>query len=235
MKTTRRTAIKAIAAAMMAPNIVLRQEIDREAILKQFCTTQESRYSLESPFGIGSLTYATDARFICRAEIANRIESGERRLPMMAPVLYLSNFSKSGYRLFELPAPEELTVVGDYGKCPHCGDRRISIGTEYPEFDKYGRADKWSGKSIRGLDYDPDDNTIRDPSCDACRGKEWKGPSRLIVCGVEMDYSQMKTIATIPNVEVAEVVGNANRKSMICFRGDGFEGLACGFLREPAP
>lgn len=80
MNLTRRTVLKSIAAALMAPTVRLRTEIDREALMRPFCG-EDYRYSLSEPFQQGSLTYCTDSRRIIRAELTAPELVGERRLP----------------------------------------------------------------------------------------------------------------------------------------------------------
>lgn len=76
----RRSFLKTVSAALMVPCVHLRREVDRESLMLAFCDEPEmSRWDLDRPFSIGSLTYATDARHMVRAELSNRIDCGERR------------------------------------------------------------------------------------------------------------------------------------------------------------
>lgn len=212
----------------MAPIVTLRREVDREALLSAFCDTQESsRYDLTSPFGHGQLTYASDSRHICRAEIANRIENGERRLPGNLNQVWDCYWKPSApLSYFELPRWQDAKLANHgssqyvFGVCPECGDRRISFGDEYPNEETMKRLEAKYG-------YDIDDNTYRDPKCQACKGKDWTGPWLINVCGVPMDYTRMKPIAALPNVRVAASQYD-DGASAIIFEADGFEGIAMG-------
>lgn len=228
----RRTVLKtlgSIAASLVVPVVELRPSIDRERLLAKFCDVDvHHRYDLQHPFGVGSLTYATDARHMCRTEIANRYEVGERRLPKNVKEVWEHHWKPvTRFEPFLLPDPNTLTIGGrcrddcSYcATCPHCGNRRISFGDEYPNNDEYQR--------LLALDYDVDDNTYRDPSCHGCRGKDWKGNWVHKVSGVFMDYWRLRPISAIPNVEVAA----SSAPFSILFRGDGFEGIAIGLDRE---
>jgi len=220
---TRRTAVKALASFLAAPIVRLRAEVDRERLLAAFVCSRgyrHSRYDINSPFGIGSLTYATDAMHICRAELVSREEVGQRRLPGNLDELYRSHFTGSGvWRAFELPDWRKcVNPNSDFYSCPECGGRRVSLGEYYPDND-------WiTSSAAEELGYDVDDNTTRDPSCGLCYGKTWRGPALLVVAGVHFEYSRLKPIAALPNVRVAR----SAHDDAIVFRADGFEGIAMG-------
>lgn len=222
MKLSRRTAMKSLAALTLAPIVDLRPTIDRERLLSAFSATDgtgSARWSLESPFGVGSLTYATDARSMCRAEIANRVENGERRLPDVATCWQLHWSPADKFRPYELPSIDSLTLGThhDWGTCPLCSGRRKSLGAEYPDNEW---VDTWLA---RRKDYDVDTNTTLDPSCPLCHGRIYHGPYQVRVCGVLMDYSRVKPIVALPNVRIAR----SNAESLL-FIADGFEGVAMG-------
>lgn len=221
---TRRTAVKACASFLAAPIVRLRAEVDREQILRSFvCDYDSPRYDLRAPFRIGSLTYATDARHICRAELVSTVDTGnERRVPGNLDELYRSHFTGSGaWRAFELPDWRKCVNPNSYFySCPECGGRRVSRGEYYPDND-------WiTSSAAEQLDYDIDDNTTRDPSCGLCYGKTWRGPALLVVAGVHFEYSRLKAIAALPNVLVAR----SAQDDAIVFRADGFEGIAMGIV-----
>lgn len=221
---TRRTALKVCASFLSAPIVRLRAEVDRELLLSAFVCPRghrHSRYDLIAPFCVGSLTYATDAIHICRSELVNREETLKtRRIPGNLDELYRSHFTGSGsWRDFELPDWRKCeNPNSDIYSCPECGGRRVSLGEYYPDND-------WiTSSSAEELDYDVDDNTTRDPSCNVCHGKTWRGPSLLVVSGVHFEYSRLKAMAALPNVRVAR----SAQDDAIVFRADGFEGIAMG-------
>jgi hypothetical protein len=80
MTMTRRSFVASVAMSLVAPRIRLRPSIDREALMLPFCG-DFGRFDLKSPFGVGSLTYATDSIRMVRAELSNRHEDGDRRVP----------------------------------------------------------------------------------------------------------------------------------------------------------
>lgn len=233
MNVSRRTALKAFAALAMAPIIDLRREVDRERILRGFCAEEENvRWSLNAPFGVGSLTYATDAKYMARAEIANRVENGERCLPKVTDCWNKLWVPSGEFKTFHLPTADDLENVGEnhfydpYHLCPYCGNSRVSLGSEYPEWGSDGEP---KSLRIRRLDYDVDTNTIRDESCPHCKGLQYKGHACLRVDGMLHEYWRLRPIAAIPDVKVCR---SASDKNCLLFKGDGFEGMAMGLFEE---
>lgn len=228
MSITRRTAIKAIGAALMAPCVQLRPHIARERLLRAFCdpiTEYETRYGrLDVPFLADELTYATDARYIVRTKIDTPHFDGERRIPPVQS-LYEREFKPKHLVRFHLPHWSEAKLSrlpGTYceGYCPECSGRRISCGDTYPPEDVIAQLVKYG--------YDVDDNSIRDRSCQLCKGLHYDGPWVMDVCGVPMDYSRLKPIAALPDVMVC---GGVNEQGSILFVADGcFEGMAMGLV-----
>lgn len=203
----------------MVPCVRLRTEVDIESIMLRFCDDEANRFDLTKPFTFGPFTYATDRRHMVRAELVNREDNGERRLPKNVEEVWRYHWHPSNWVPFELPRIEDLTIRcsdGFYAICPLCDNRRISLGEWPPEsFDKFRR-----------LDYDPDDNSIRDKSCQLCQGMQYNGPSLIMVRGTLMSFHRLKPIAAIPGVQVA-----ANEKGEdhpLLFRGAGLEGMAMG-------
>lgn len=208
-----------VALLELVPLVRLRTEVDIESIMLRFCADEPYRLDLTQPFGVGPFTYATDTKHMVRAELVNRQENGERRLPKNVEEVWRYHWHPSNWVPFELPRIEDLTIRcsdGFYAICPLCDNRRISLGEWPPEsFDKFRR-----------LDYDPDDNSIRDKSCQLCRGKQYNGPSLAMVAGTLMSFHRLKPIAAIPGVEIA-----ANQKGEdhpFLFRGSELEGMAMG-------
>ena len=222
MKTTRRTALKAVAGFLLAPTLMLRQEIDREALLRAFCEPDSVglRYDMETPFRVGGLSYATDIRYICRAELsAPREDGGERRIPPVER-LWKELWLPGDFRPLDIGTlPLRRT---EYPRCPYCGDRRISLGECYPP------ADWLESREAGDYGYDVDDNSIRDKSCTACHGLDFQGPS-VVDFGddVFMDRWRLNPIIALPNVEWSMSQINHERAPLL-FRADGFEGMCMG-------
>jgi len=221
---SRRTALKAMVGSLAVPLVRLRPEIDRERILQSFCDDYVGiRYNLSQPFGVGSLTYATDARHMVRTELVNRVEDGERRVPPFESA-WKRYWSPAGeFVPFDIPSPSALTEHCEFVPCPVCGDRRISLGSEYPEFDDEGLP---RNRRLIVYGYDVDTNTIRDKSCDCCNGLRYQGPNVLRVHGVLMDYRRLLPIWQIPNVRITR--SHVPDGEALLFSGDGFQGIALG-------
>lgn len=214
---SRRTVLKSIAAAVMAPTIRLRSEVPDERLLMAFCGDNFPWYDLQKPIGVGSLTYATDGYGLIRCELPGRVEDGERRLPDLAKV-WCNHWSlRQQWRPL---TPEDLTptVWKPDGLCPHCGDRRVSFGTHYPD-------DQTTADALP--DWDVDDNTIRDVSCVECRGEKYVGPTAVQICGVEHSAWTLRRVLSLPNPMVCR--STSRNVPSILFRADGFEGISAGF------
>ena len=215
---TRRTALKAIAAALMAPTVRLRKEIDREALMRPFCG-DDWRYSVSEPFKQGSLTYCTDARRIIRGELAAPEIVGERRLPD-AVGLWGKFWQPQQWIEVDRPQIGELLVSrGDdrEGICPVCFGRRISLGDTFPDL-----SDPAEDVRMHRLDCDIDDNTIRDASCTHCRGLDYYGPWQLEIGGHRFAYNMIAAVFDLPGVKfhMPEVEGRP-----LLFCAEGFEGM----------
>lgn len=204
----------------MAPTVNLRREIDREALMRPFCDTWEGfLYQLNAPFQEGSLTYATDSRRIIRAELTSPEIVGERMLPNCAK-LWENHWRPAEFVPIERPAISELLVprFENYGStCPVCLGRRISLGKEYPDFD-----DEELNTRIHRLGYDVDDNSIRDESCNHCRGLDYYGPSEMQIGDFRFAYAMVSPMFALPELRVAAPV---TVETPLLFVADGFEGM----------
>jgi hypothetical protein len=228
MQVSRRTVLKGIAAVIMAPTIQLRASVPDERLLLPFCNAETTRWSLEAPFGWGSLTYATDTRAMIRAEIANRQEVGERRLPPKIDQIWENWFRPAQQWRPLTPDDIQPTIAEQIGMCFECGDRRVSIGSEYPEFNHEGVL---KDARLRRLQYDIDDNTIRDESCPTCKGLDYGHKNITLICGQEHQSHHLKRILALPNVMVCASEWNPEKHAPgLLFRADGFEGIALGLV-----
>ena len=214
---SRRTFMKAIAASMTVPIIDLRPAVPRENLLLQFCDPEYLRYNLSQPFGVGSLTYATDSHAMIRTELLNRSEVGEMRIPPVGKVWHDYWNPVGQWRELDQKILTP-TLTREWQLCPKCGDARVSYGEAYPNdwtdlMNKYG--------------YDPDDNTIRDRSCDVCHGMDYTDPAMSDVLGVVHSSFMLKRIAALPNPMICR---SANSEHAVLFRADGFQGISLGWI-----
>lgn len=210
---------------LMGVVIKIRPEIDRERILAAFCgefyaLIRGRRYKIDCPFGVGTLAYATDGASIVRTELASRIEVGDCVVPDMEQAYRAYWPGKCFWTPFTLPSIHDLIDHVEGVSCPLCDDRRVSLGDEYPDFGPNGEP---VDHALSVYGYDVDDNSIRDRSCQLCRGLTYRGPNAIRIRSVAMAYSRLKPIAAIGNVEVASTMDH-----VLLFRGNGFEGIAMG-------
>lgn len=225
MTISRRSALKSIAAAAMAPLVQLRRDVPDERLLLAFCG-DSIRYSIHVPFGIGSLTYATDSYAMVRAEIANRHECGVVRLPPVEEAW--RKYWNAGSQWRPL-TPDDITPTSmseyrtgmTWSKCPECGNRRKSLGDTYPPMDTEEQLQR-----LARMDYDIDDNTVRDTSCSACCGSDFIGLDEVNVFGQWFKSYDLKRIVALPNVRVSAGEGNS-----LLFQADGFQGVALGLMQ----
>lgn len=221
---TRRTTLKAIAAAIMAPTIHLRSAIPDERLLLSFCDPDSWRYDFSKPFGVGSLTYASDYRAMIRCELASRVEDGERRLPKTVTDVWNYHWNPSGEWKPLTPDDLQSTKMERVtGHCPYCGDRRVPYIGSPPK-------DHEDADAL--LDWDPDDNTIRDSSCDHCHGHEYTGPSCVRIGEVLHQAWTLRRILALPNPRVCSAAVLSGREKdgyrAILFQADGFQGISLG-------
>lgn len=218
---SRRRFVQMIAAAMAVPIIELRPGIPREKLMLNFCCEDYLRYNLKQPFGVGSLTYATDSHAMIRTELLNRSEVGEMRIP---PVEKVWNDYWNPIGQWRELDETMLTpsIIRKYQHCPKCGGVEVSYGEAYPTdneelfqlVSKYG--------------YDVDDNTIRDRSCDVCHGLEYTEAAVSDVLGVFHSSFMLKRIAALPNAMVCRSEFDKD-DNVVLFRADGFHGISLGY------
>lgn len=221
MSTTRRGFMGAAAALVMAPLIKLRPEIERESILREFCCQHSVRYDLSTPFGIGSMTYGTDGRRAVRVELTARDEDGAGRRPDMETI-FAAAWHPDRWREFVLPQPEDLTLSAGLEICPHCLNRRVPSGIDWKDMQWRPDGEPDLPRHMQGLDWDVDDNTIRDASCVVCNGRRWRGPDCLLIDELPFSYEVLAPLSRLSSVKVAmsEAYGGC-----LLFAGDGFEGV----------
>lgn len=218
------------AAALFGPKISLRSEIDRERLMLPFCG-ENYRWDLAAPFGVGSLTYATDARRIIRAEIIGRKEVGERRIPNVNG-LWRDEWKPDGELIpFEKPPLSSIRWgFHNHGDCPDCGGRRIpwdGVGKEYPNLDDAGF------KHLeRERGYDVDDNCVFDPACRTCRGRPYKGPSLFEFRGQFYSAALLLPIWDLPGVKIGVAQPDRDKERKLLFAADGFEGIVCPVFND---
>ena len=216
---SRRRFMQAIAAAMSVPIIDLRAGVPREKLLLDFCGEDYLRYDLKQPFGVGSLTYATDSKAMIRTELANRCEVGEMKIPPVGNV-WSAHWEPTGQWRDLDETMLTPTIVRKYQSCPKCGGDRVSFGESYPDnhHDWYVLVSEYA--------YDPDDNTIRNRSCDVCHGRDYTGAAVSDVLGIEHSTYNLKRIAALPH---AQVCRSAYVEHAVLFRADGFQGISLGY------
>lgn len=229
----RRTFAKSIMASLLVPCLDLRPTVDREALLAAFADAEghrSYRYDMQQPFEHDGLAWATDGTAGVRAVLAHPPHSGEeKRLPPLPDVFRAGFVPGSRWVSLDGIIP---SVRGKYhGICPGCGNRRKSMGDTYPDVD-------WlQSRDASDLDYDIEDNTIRDPSCVACGGRPYEGPTLCVVEGAHIEYWHLRRVLALPNAEVCVSRGDfpnaqGSWPHAICFRGDGFEGIHMGVRND---
>jgi hypothetical protein len=219
---TRRSLLRAAVVAAMAPVIELRNSVPDEKLMLAFCDPDCNRYDLNQPFGVGSLTYASDTWAMVRADIPNRVEIDERRLPRNVSAIWQEHWHPDRF----VPLTESLmtpTEPSDYPLCPVCGDARVKFTPDHKNPEHVNLC--------RVYDFDPDEFTIRDRSCECCSGLDYVGPDISNVCGIRHRSFYLRRIAALPN---AKVCRSRSVASALLFVADGFEGISLGIIPENA-
>ena len=212
-------------AALFCPTVLLRQSVSREALLQKFCLDDYSSiYSIETPFNVGSLTYATNGREIVRCELVNTLDDGAALPRPPVQRCFKQLWRPAGeLRPVERPALDDL-VESDCMVCPVCFNRRVSVDINDTDLIlKY-----WA-------DWDEDDSTFSDHTCGwhwdpvLDRRRDMFG-SLFALEGCYFSYANIVKIFDLPNVRMS-VRRESARDSYLYFRGDGFQGIACGVRR----
>lgn len=217
---SRRSAIKLIASAITVPLIKLRESVPDEKLMLAFCDADVCRYDCSKPFGVGSLTYATDSRAMVRAEIVNRQECGEIKTPP-CDAIWGKYWQPTG-QWKPLTLEDIQPTIEHWCLCPDCGSRRIEL-PEYPDL-----SDPIVNARYHRMAYDVDDNSIRDTSCKTCRGSDEKKPSAAEILGVRHSTWFARRILNLPN---AKVCRTQFIPEALLFVADGFEGVSLGVTK----
>ena len=215
---SRRSVLKTIGAALLCPTIKLRSTVPDERLMLPFCDKEYSRYKLDTTFGIGSLTYATDARAAIRAELPSRYETGLQKLPPIEAVWKSHWHPDNKWQPLEPIDVKPTFAFTDWNHCPTCGGKStISLGENYP--------DRSEMETLLLYGYDVDENCIRDKSCPTCRGLEYYGPSVVQIAGVYHDAFTMRRVMALPNPLICR---SRSGSGIVLFKADGFEGITMG-------
>jgi hypothetical protein len=219
----RQTTAAVALAGLFRPTVLLRESIDREAILKKFCERYplNTRYAIAEPFSVDSLTYATDGRWMIRAELAAPIDAGEpKRRPPVHEVFDRWDHSRA-MREMESPTDSDL-LWGSGLACPHCQDKRVDVSDDW---ERYADA----------LDFDGDDCTIGDRNCPVCwdpvlnRGRG-AYPCMVKIGGYHFEAVRVREILAIPGMRVGAAPAwfENRRVGVLQFEGNGFQGIMAG-------
>lgn len=195
----RRVFTKSLTALLAVPLLKFQPEsIDRHKLLSMFVDEDVySRYDLTRPYVVGDFSYGTDGRAMARIS-TNEDEHDDQKIKM-PPIQnawdhhYQPNEVWKPFKLAEydqLVATEDDRKFG--GTCPKCDDHRVSFGLTYP-------TNQTAGDELP--DYDPDDNTIRDVSCDLCHGKPYRKGSNQLIEGQLIAFRYAKKLAAIPSCQ----------------------------------
>lgn len=208
----------------VAPTVKLRTENLVERVLGEFVYPGEHRrYTIDHAFALGDYVYATDGRRMARAIIVDRVEGEEMNCPPFLDT-FSEFWSDANWEPFTLPAACELTEKHwNLDTCPFCLNRRVASGipVDKVNFTRYG---KIRTPRLRRLDYDVDDATIRDESCEHCKGMAFSGPNSVKLFGRLFDYQLLYPLRLLGVVEVAPTIDATGA----CFRGLGVEGIVLG-------
>lgn len=211
----RRTFNKALASLLTVPLLNLQPlTIDRHKLLSMFLGESWQRYDLSRPYILDGFSYATDARVMARITTSDDESLDETiKIPPLQNVWDTAFKPERQWERFHLHDIKDLVLSPIYNICPVCDDRRVSYGKEYP-------ADEDTALALP--DYDPDDNTIRDVSCELCHGRNYEGPSLQPIAGKKIAYRYAKKLAAIPGCEVSVSAGHGytNGHQTILFRSD---------------
>lgn len=221
---TRRTMLKAAAAAMIGVRVELRPTLADERLLLPFCLAEPARWEMAEPFGVGAFTYATDSRAMVRAELSARKEIGERNIPPVEKA-WREFFVPGDWRPFHSsmlePTLRPIDECGS-GPCPRCGS-----AATVDVVDDVSTLNVERGCELERIGLDVDAWKVRDVNCPVCGGLNYDGNWCSQVCGVVLATCDLWRIAALPNVRVCR---SRSDDSALLFRADGFEGVSLGII-----
>lgn len=222
----RRSFLATVAGAFLAPSAFFRSGVDAAAIMRSFCDPDHAIYAIDRPFVDGGAVWATNCRQAIRGDGAEVEPEGEAlRRPRITRAL-AELIPVGSWRPWRLPSIDELTLrQRDGGICPACEWKRRIVLDEYPPEESIAHDPAFAL-------YDVDDNSIVDPACELCRGREYLGPTVVQVAGAFHCYALVKKLAAIPGLEVCEsrrdgsnLLNDQVVRPML-FRGGGFFGAS---------
>lgn len=232
----RRTFAKALSSLLLVPLLRYQPvEIDRHKLLGMFLDElhwDTRLWDLRRPYIVGQHAYATNSKILARIDTDESEHDDESiKVPPVGDVWREYNTPGEKWKPFRLADIDELAPSTDIDLCPLCDNRRVSFGETLPA----------TFSEVRGLDYDPDDNTVRDQSCSLCNGKPYTKHCFQAVSGLHINYQYAKKLAAIPGCEVAfsanlhQVGGTWSPREtpVLLFRSDiGIGGMVCP-ITEP--
>lgn len=227
----RRTFITTISSALLVPLLKIDQSYDLHGLLQNFTDKDVyQRYDLTRPYVVNNFAYASDARIMARIPSRFGDESDEQIKKPDFDGVYQAFWKDGDFKPFRLPDPNDC--VWSQSRCWKCDSRRVDatafVATKPDEYDQIVK------------DYDPDNNTILDDSCDVCHGETHSNSGRTVEFsnGLRFDYYYMKKIAKIPGVEIAmEVIEHRkgvvlDQKPILRFKSDiGISGVVLGVVK----
>ena len=197
----RRTFSKSLAAMLVVPLLKFQPKtIDRHELLNVFLGDDHflgARYDLTRPYVVNQHAYASDGRIMARITTCEAEHDDEMIKVPPVELVWNAHFisTERKWETFKLADYNELVPPqSSWGAtCPMCNDRRISFGDSYP-------TDQHTADQLP--EYDPDDNTIRDASCEMCHGKSFFGGSYQKIGNQVIAYQYAKKLAEVPGCEV---------------------------------
>ena len=98
-----------------------------------------------------------------------------------------------------------MTIRDACGYCPHCLNRRVQCPIPFDElrWNRFGDLDARTAL----IDYDVDDHTVRDASCEHCHGREYRGGNLFRVAGMNdgIALGEQAAVAALPQLRAYQV------------------------------
>lgn len=200
---SRRSVLKAMAAAFVAPRILLdlSHERDMAGLVNEFCHTGELRqYDLRTPWACGGDSVASDGRAIIRVPGLRFVARGDRGLVPDADAVFERLWRESGWQSLPREVPASAAELEMNESCPFC-DR-----TECEDCFGCGC------HSCHGHGY------VARPECSVCHGRYFGIPWMDAAFGIPLNIRYARLARRIPGVRWLPA---ADPEHPVLFRGDG--------------
>ncbi len=125
----------------------------RNIDIRDFCSVDETRMAICTPFAFNGWKYATDGRIAVRVPTDEPDDSNKPYKRPDASALF-KDFNVTGLEAFEIPSLQGVEKIRCYS-CDGSGEQTCDMGHDHecPECDGDGHYEKWPTKEVGGIQF----------------------------------------------------------------------------------